>query len=182
MAEEVPTPAPGITPAPGLAPGLTPVAAPASPAVGTLPAPAKPPRPLGEAVKPDKGGYVWGTGRRKTAVARIRIKPGTGKITINNREYDKFFTEIRDRNSVMTPLKVTNTQASIDVLATVNGGGYTGQTGAVVLGLARALKRYDPTLEPILRQHGLLTRDDREVERKKYGQSGARRRFQFSKR
>jgi small subunit ribosomal protein S9 len=178
MAEEVQHAAPTAAPGMATTPGVT--ASSATPAATA--APIAPPKPLAAPAKPDKGGFVWGTGRRKTAVARVRIKPGTGKILINNRDYEKFFTEMRDRNSVVTPLKVTNTQANIDVMATVNGGGFMGQAGAVVLGLARALKRYDPTLEPILRQHSLLTRDDREVERKKYGQSGARRRFQFSKR
>ncbi|MEX0778082.1 MAG: 30S ribosomal protein S9 [Phycisphaeraceae bacterium] len=135
-----------------------------------------------EPIKPDKAGYVWGTGRRKTAVARVRIKPGSGKFLINDREVDHFFPEIGDRAAVRKPLKETKTEGSLDVFAKVHGGGLTGQTGAVVLGLSRALMGYDPSLEPALREHNLLTRDAREVERKKYGQSGARRRFQFSKR
>ncbi len=137
---------------------------------------------LREPKKPDKAGFLWGTGRRKTAVARIRIKPGSGKFTVNGKEVDAFFTEIRDRIAVRSPLTVTNTTESLDIVASVKGGGFTGQAGAVMLGLARALKDYDPSIEPALRENSLLTRDARKVERKKYGQSGARRRFQFSKR
>ncbi len=132
--------------------------------------------------KPDKGGFYWGTGRRKTAVARVRIKPGKGKFTINRHEAAKYFTEERDRANVLAPLKVTKTEGNLDVHVNVRGGGFMGQAGAVLLGLSRALKAYDPTLEPVLRENEFLTRDAREVERKKYGQRGARRRFQFSKR
>ncbi|MCX5659015.1 MAG: 30S ribosomal protein S9 [Planctomycetota bacterium] len=131
---------------------------------------------------PDKAGFYWGTGRRKTAVARVRIKPGTGKISINKRELTLHFTEMRDLADVAAPLKATKTEGALDVHITVNGGGFTGQAGACKLGIARALLRYDVGLEPILREHDFLTRDARKVERKKYGQSGARRRFQFSKR
>ena len=138
--------------------------------------------PPSAAGKPDKGGYFRGTGRRKSSVARVRIKPGEGKFLINGREIDRYFTEQRDRKDVVAPLRETKTQGSLDVFVTVHGGGYTGQAGAVLLGVARALKGYDPSLEPILRDHNFLTRDPREVERKKYGQPGARRRFQFSKR
>lgn len=131
---------------------------------------------------PDKAGFYWGTGRRKTAVARVRLKAGSGKVSINGKAVDKFFTEIRDQVAVVLPLKATKTDASVDVFANVNGGGFTGQAGAVKLGIARALKGYDASLEPILREHDMLTRDSRAVERKKYGQAGARRRYQFSKR
>ncbi|MCE9591422.1 MAG: 30S ribosomal protein S9 [Planctomycetes bacterium] len=131
---------------------------------------------------PDKAGFYWGTGRRKTAVARVRLKAGSGKVSINGREVAKFFTEIRDQTEVALPLKVTKMEASVDVFANVRGGGYMGQAGAVKLGIARALKGFDATLEPMLREHDLLTRDARAVERKKYGQAGARRRYQFSKR
>jgi len=145
-----------------------------------VPADAK--RPLAPQGKPDKGGFYWGTGRRKSAVARVRIRPGDGKFTINKREIDQHFTELRDRNCVVAPLKITSTTGSLDVHVNVNGGGFMGQAGAVLLGLSRALKSYDPTLEQLLRDNDFLTRDAREVERKKYGQRGARRRFQFSKR
>lgn len=129
-----------------------------------------------------RGGYYWGTGRRKTAVARVRIRPGEGNFLVNNREISHYFTEIRDQLNVTAPLKETKTEGQLDVFVNVCGGGYTGQAGAVLLGLSRALKTYDPTLESILRDRDFLTRDPREVERKKYGQRGARRRFQFSKR
>ena len=129
------------------------------------------------------GNWWWGTGRRKTAVARVRIKPGEGKFIINkDRPLEKFFTELRDRNNILNVLRKTNTEGRVDVHVTVHGGGFTGQAGAIILGLGRALRRYDQSLEPILRDNGFLTRDSREVERKKYGQAGARRRFQFSKR
>jgi len=137
---------------------------------------------VAKAAKPDKGGFFWGTGRRKTAVARVRIRPGDGKFQVNKREIDEFFTELRDRADVVAPLETTNTQGRIDVFVNVHGGGFTGQAGAILLGLSRALKNYDPTLEAALREQNLLTRDPREVERKKPGQPGARRRFQFSKR
>lgn len=130
----------------------------------------------------DKGGFNLGTGRRKAAVARVRIKPGDGKFLVNNREIDTYFTEIRDRQDIIEPLKATNTQGSLDVLVKVHGGGFTGQAGAIRLGLSRAIKNYDPTLERVLRDNNMLSRDPRRVERKKYGQPGARKRFQFSKR
>ena len=137
---------------------------------------------LAEPAKPDLGGFYRGTGRRKAAVARVRIKPGEGKFVVNGHEVQKYFTEDRDRNDVVSPLKATKTEGKLDIFVKVHGGGYMGQAGAVLLGLSRALKGYDPTLEPVLRENDFLTRDPREVERKKYGQRGARRKFQFSKR
>ena len=128
------------------------------------------------------GNFWWGLGRRKRAVARVRIRPGDGKFLINKRPYTEFFTEERDHKDVMNVLQKTKTEGSLDVYVNVRGGGYTGQAGAIVLGLGRALNRYDSSLEPILRNNGFLSRDPRKVERKKYGQRGARRRFQFSKR
>lgn len=144
-------------------------------------------RPLREAMAPDKQGWWHGTGRRKTAVARVRIKPGTGdfkiKVSANkHKSIEEYFTELRDRADVVSPLKVTGTFGKIDIIVRCNGGGFMGQAQAVRLGIARALRGYDPTLEGKLRDEGFLTRDSREVERKKYGQAGARRRFQFSKR
>jgi len=133
-------------------------------------------------VGPDAHGWWRGTGRRKTAIARVRIKPGGGAFNINGKAYTEFFTEERDRKDLATILERTNTAGSLDIEVSTIGGGYTGQAGAVLLGIGRALKNYDPTLEPILRENNYLTRDSRKVERKKYGQSGARRRFQFSKR
>lgn len=129
-----------------------------------------------------KNPYVWGTGRRKTAVARVRIKPGAGKFLVNDRDVREFFCVERDREAVHNPLKVTETLKSIDVFVNVRGGGITGQAGAVSLGLSRALAEYNPEYEGKLRAENLMTRDARKVERKKYGRSGARRRFQFSKR
>jgi len=126
--------------------------------------------------------YVWGTGRRKSSVARVRIRPGDGKFLINKKEVDDFFRLDKDRASVRTPLRVTDTAKFVDVFVNVGGGGTTGQAGAVLLGLARALSKADSSCEPKLREHNLLSRDARRVERKKYGQRGARRRFQFSKR
>ena len=147
-------------------------------------APASAPAASQPAVRtpPSKGNWWWGTGRRKTAVARVRIRPGDGKFTVNEREMVKFFTEERDRNDIMNVLEKTNTKGSVDVVVNAHGGGFTGQAGAIILGLGRALNKYDQNLEPILRENGFLTRDSRKVERKKYGQAGARRRFQFSKR
>lgn len=144
--------------------------------------------------RPANSPWFWGTGRRKTAVARVRIRPGTGvfKIQIKRagkkngesayKSIEEYLSEERDRNDAVAPLKVTGALGRVDVFVRVAGGGPMGQAGAIVLGVARALKEYDPAFEPALREHGFLTRDAREVERKKYGQSGARRRFQFSKR
>ena len=129
-----------------------------------------------------KFGYFWGLGRRKSAVARVRIREGDGKFLINSRTPDQYFMTQRDRDDVVAPLKATDVAKHIDVFVNVKGGGTTGQAGAVLLGLARALRSYDAELEPALRSGRYLTRDSRKVERKKYGQRGARRRFQFSKR
>ncbi len=145
-------------------------------------APAKAVRPLAEAVKPDAAGYIWGTGRRKTSVARVRIRPGTGKFLVKGKEHTVYFTEVGNQASCVSPLKATEMTGKVDVFVNVSGGGITGQAEAITLGLARALKGYLPELETALRAGGFMTRDDRKVERKKYGQAGARRRFQFSKR
>lgn len=140
------------------------------------------PTPTAAPVGPDVHGWWRGTGRRKTAVARVRVKSGDGTFTVNNRNLDKYFCEERDQNNINAVLEKTGVKGSIDIHVNAKGGGYMGQAGAVILGLGRALMKYDPALEPILRDNGFLTRDAREVERKKYGQPGARRRFQFSKR
>jgi len=129
-----------------------------------------------------KGGYWWGTGRRKTSVARVRIKPGDGKLLVNKRQFKDYFTREQDRKAVLAPLKAVNAEKSFDVFINVKGGGITGQAGASLLGIARALKSYDDQFVQVLRDGGHLTRDPRMVERKKPGQAGARRRFQFSKR
>ena len=131
---------------------------------------------------PDKGGFIWGTGRRKSSVARVRVKPGKGKLKINDREITDYFSQVQDRNSVAAPLKATDTLGSLDVFVNVKGGGTSGQARATMLGIARALKNYDPSLLKALRDGGFLTRDSRMVERKKPGKPGARRSFQFSKR
>ena len=124
----------------------------------------------------------WGTGRRKTSVARVRLMPGTGAIKINDRELDHFFHREDHRLTANAPLRVTKTLGKYDVFANVDGGGITGQAGAVALGVARALVLADQTLEATLRENRMLTRDSRMKERKKYGRRGARRSFQFSKR
>ena len=133
--------------------------------------------PLPEGVK-----FIFGTGRRKKAVARVRIRPGSGTFLVNDRDVNTFFTEVEDRNSAYAPLQAANMVKSWDIYVRANGGGITGQAGAVMLGLARALIRAVPEVEAALRDRGLLTRDARMKERKKYGQKGARKRFQFSKR
>jgi len=144
---------------------------------------AKAPKPERKAAKePDKGGYYWGTGRRKSSVARVRIKPGDGKLLINKKELNDYFTREQDREAILAPLKVVEGEKAFDVFANVRGGGTSGQAGAVLLGIARALRNYDENYIQPLRDGGHLTRDSRMVERKKYGQKGARRRFQFSKR
>ena len=136
------------------------------------------PNPTSEA----KGGYWWGTGRRKSSVARVRIKPGSGKLIVNKKQLDDYFKREQDRKAVTAPLKAVNAEKLFDVFINVKGGGTTGQSGASLLGIARALKNYDNGFVQALRDGGHLTRDPRMVERKKPGQAGARRRFQFSKR
>ena len=126
--------------------------------------------------------FVWGTGRRKTAVARVRIREGTGRFLVNDLEVDAYFPLEIQRNDVRAPLTLTDMGSRVDVFVNVNGSGKHSQSGAVVLGLARALKEFRPDLEPALRESGFLTRDARMVERKKYGHKKARKSFQFSKR
>lgn len=123
-----------------------------------------------------------GTGRRKTAVARVRLTTGTGKITVNGRAFETYFPVEEMRSLAAQPFTVTGTAGKFDALVTVTGGGPTGQAGAVRHGLARALLTVDANLRPALKAEGLLTRDPRMRERKKYGQPGARKRFQYSKR
>jgi small subunit ribosomal protein S9 len=130
----------------------------------------------------EKYGYWWGTGRRKTSVARVRLRPGSGKFLVNKREMDEYFKRDQDRKAALAALKLVQAEKSFDVFVNVRGGGITGQAGATLLGVARALRTYDENYIGTLRDNGLLTRDPRMVERKKPGQSGARRRFQFSKR
>ncbi len=130
----------------------------------------------------DRFGVAMGTGRRKTSVARVRIRPGKGEFQINGRSLDDYFGVERDRHMVLAPLRLTGKQDQLDVHIRVNGGGTTGQTGAIVLGIARALQVLDSSLHQTLSEAGFLTRDGRMVERKKYGLRKARRSFQFSKR
>jgi len=124
----------------------------------------------------------YGTGRRKTSVARVFLRAGSGKITVNGRDVDKFFSRETGRMIVRQPLQVSSHPNTFDISANVSGGGENGQAGAVRHGIARALINYDSSLKPVLRKAGLVTRDAREVERKKVGLHKARRRKQFSKR
>lgn len=132
--------------------------------------------------KIDKFGVAMGTGRRKTSVARVRIKDGNGEFVVNGKPFEEFFCVERDRKMVQEALNLTEMRDKVDVWVRVNGGGTTGQTGAVILGVARALQVKDPSLHHVLASGGFLTRDDRMVERKKYGRRKARRGTQFSKR
>ncbi len=126
--------------------------------------------------------FTWGLGRRKTSTARVRIAPGTGTITINDRALATYLPVERLRKQVELPFSLTENQGKYDVFVNVDGGGITGQVGACIMGISRALAKADPTTEAKLRSHRLLTRDDRMVERKKYGLHKARRGCQFSKR
>ena len=128
------------------------------------------------------GGYNWGTGRRKTAVARVRIKAGSGKIQVNGRPMESYFSLKTDCERVIEPLRATRSMGTYDVWANVSGGGTSGQVGAMIMGLGRALLEANTELEPTLRDGKFLTRDSRMVERKKYGRKKARKSFQFSKR
>ncbi|MDR2643121.1 MAG: 30S ribosomal protein S9 [Planctomycetaceae bacterium] len=123
-----------------------------------------------------------GTGRRKSSVARVRVRTGSGKISINQRELDDFFKTQKQKVAVLAPLVLTGKKELVDVLIQVSGGGTTGQADACKLGIARAIRKFDPEVEGTLRENHLLTRDAREVERKKYGLRKARRGTQFSKR
>jgi small subunit ribosomal protein S9 len=130
----------------------------------------------------DTKNLALGTGRRKTSVARVYLRKGSGTIVVNGKPVDEYFNREDLVYIVNQPLEVTDNKANYDVLVTVHGGGKTGQAGAVLLGLSRALSSHDESNYKTLRANGFMTRDDRMVERKKYGQRGARRRFQFSKR
>ena len=121
-------------------------------------------------------------GRRKSSVARVYLRPGTGVVTVNGREFDNYFTRSIRRQQIVQPLVLTETSEKFDIVVNVRGGGLTGQAGAVRHGITRALMKYDGELRGALKRAGYVTRDARAVERKKYGQPGARKRFQFSKR
>ena len=124
----------------------------------------------------------YGTGRRKKSTARVFLRPGTGAVSVNYRTFDAFFPTEALRTQIKQPLVLTETADKFDILATVAGGGVSGQAGAIRLGIARALVEYNGELRKALKHEGLLTRDARAKERKKYGMAGARKRFQFSKR
>ncbi len=126
--------------------------------------------------------WFHGTGRRKEAVARVFVRPGAGKFTVNGRPVEQYFPNFAWKHDATEPLKFTNTADQVDVMATAKGGGPGGQAGAVRMGLSRALARFNAELRPALRKNGFLTRDSRMKERKKYGQKGARKKFQFTKR
>ena len=132
--------------------------------------------------KLDAHGRAYATGKRKDAVARVWLKPGTGKISINGKEYEAYFGRPVLQMLIHQPIKAANRDGQYDIIATVTGGGLSGQAGAVRHGISKALTHYEPTLRPILKKGGFLTRDSRVVERKKYGKAKARRSFQFSKR
>ena len=146
--------------------------------------------PIGESSSPapirekeiDAQGRAYATGRRKNAVARVWVKPGTGKITINGRDQTIYFARPTQRMMIQQPFDVSQRNGQFDVVATVSGGGLSGQAGAVRHGISQALTKFEPGLRGGIKAAGFLTRDSRVVERKKYGRAGARRRFQFSKR
>lgn len=137
---------------------------------------------LGESAPTARAGTHLGTGRRKSSVARVRLLPGSGQMLVNGREAERYFTEPQDRLDIFAPLELTGVRRSWDIKVKVQGGGHSGQAGAVRLGVARALLKAYDQFEVTLRDAGFLTRDARRVERKKPGQRKARRRFQFSKR
>ncbi len=130
----------------------------------------------------DKTPTWYGTGRRKAATARVYLRPGTGRFIVNKRDIDIYFKRETDKMILRQPLALTGTSGDFDIYVNVRGGGTTGQAGAIKHGISRALLRYKPDLRPELKSAGFLTRDARVKERKKYGQKGARARFQFSKR
>ena len=160
------------------------------------PAPAAAEAPAGEPAAPvqaqpeaplreqqlDKYGRAYATGRRKDAVARVWLKPGSGKIEVNGRDQTVYFARPTQRLVINQPFGITDRVGQYDVIATVKGGGLSGQAGAVLHGIAQALSRYEPALRTTVKRAGFLTRDPRVVERKKYGRAKARRSFQFSKR
>ena len=126
--------------------------------------------------------YIWATGRRKQASAQVRIRPGNGKVAVNKRTFNEYFPNDAVRGYILQPMQVTGTDSNFDIVVTVNGGGDMGQAGAIRHGLARALVKSDAAYREPLKESGMLTRDSRVKERKKPGQPGARKRFQFSKR
>ncbi|WP_205480412.1 30S ribosomal protein S9 [Sphingomonas arenae] len=169
-------------PAPAPAPAAPEAAA--GEAEASAPAPVQPPQPEAPLREQqlDKYGRAYATGRRKDAVARVWLKPGTGKIEVNGRDQTVYFARPTQRLVINQPFGITDRDGQYDVVATVKGGGLSGQAGAVLHGIAQALSRYEPALRTAVKRAGFLTRDPRVVERKKYGRAKARRSFQFSKR
>jgi small subunit ribosomal protein S9 len=160
--------------------------APAADAAAEAAAEAAPPPPAEEAPvyeqKLDKQGRAYATGRRKDAIARVWLKPGSGRILVNGREQEVYFARPSLRLVINQPFDIADRRGQYDVVATVKGGGLSGQAGAVKHGISQALTRFEPALRAVVKQAGFLTRDPRVVERKKYGRAKARRSFQFSKR
>ncbi|HEX2802854.1 MAG TPA: 30S ribosomal protein S9 [Sphingomicrobium sp.] len=159
--------------------------APAPEVEAEAPAEAAPPPPAEAPVyeqQLDKYGRAYATGRRKDAIARVWLKPGSGKIVVNGREQEVYFARPTLRLVINQPFDIADRRGQYDVVATVKGGGLSGQAGAVKHGISQALTRYEPALRSVVKQAGFLTRDPRVVERKKYGRAKARRSFQFSKR
>ncbi len=150
-------------------------------AVAPIAAPAAPTMPLRDKII-DAQGRAYATGRRKDAVARVWIKPGSGKVVVNGRDQDVYFARPTLRLVIDQPFQVADRAGQYDVIATVKGGGLSGQAGAVKHGISQALTRFEPTLRAVVKAAGFLTRDSRAVERKKYGKAKARKSFQFSKR
>lgn len=124
----------------------------------------------------------WGTGRRKNAVARVLLRTGSGKLTVNNREIDDYFPRYIWKTQAIEPLRVAGVEGKVDIMINAHGGGLTGQSGAIRMGIARAILKLNPDARPVLKKAGMLCRDSRMVERKKFGQKGARGKRQFSKR
>ena len=158
------------------------IQAPVEPPVVSAEAPAPRPKPASASRANHDANTIKTTGRRKEAIARVRMTPGTGKIVINRRGYEDYFPRESWRVAVRQPLLLTHQLGKFDVAANVHGGGISGQAGAVRLGIARAILQLDAAHKATLRSAGLLTRDPRMKERKKYGQKGARKRFQWTKR
>ena len=149
--------------------------------LGTATAEAQPEAPV-HVQKLDQHGRAYATGKRKDAIARVWLKPGSGKITVNQKSFDAYFARPVLQMILRQPIVAANRDGQFDVVATVTGGGLSGQAGAVRHGISRALTYYEPGLRTVLKKGGFLTRDSRTVERKKYGKAKARRSFQFSKR
>ena len=140
------------------------------------------PNPLNEKAKLDFKDSKYATGRRKKSIARVWLKKGSGKFQINGRKMNDYFKKMNLQIAILRPLSIVNRENEYDVKCTVKGGGFTGQAGAIIHGIARAIVKYEPELKPTLKKEKLTTRDSRSVERKKYGRRKARRSFQFSKR